>query len=46
MERGADVNIKEAYGYTPLHVAAYRTHVGLFKLLLEHGTSIYAHNDK
>jgi len=34
---GADINLTDIYGYTPLHEAAYRGHNDITKYLLNHG---------
>jgi ankyrin repeat protein len=37
LERGADPNIKNKYGATPLHKAAFSSRVDVVRLLLVHG---------
>lgn len=42
LKAGADTNMGDSYGKTPLHVAAERGDVALVELLLEHGANIHA----
>jgi ankyrin repeat protein len=37
IERGADPNVRDYLGYTPLHFAAYEGHAEVARLLLNHG---------
>jgi uncharacterized protein len=46
LARGADVNIAEAGGYTPLHLAAGRGEVPLLNVLLAHGADAAARTDE
>jgi ankyrin repeat protein len=39
---GADVNLQDKNGYTPLHFAAQEQEVEIARLLLDHGASINA----
>jgi len=39
LERGANPNAKGHAGYTPLHLAAFKGHVEIVKLLLERGAN-------
>lgn len=45
LERGADPNLKQAGGWTPLHQAAAHGRTEIVKLLLEHGASVDAVSD-
>jgi len=47
LERGADVNRGNDYGWTPLHQAGYSNNVELARLLLEHGAraDLFARGD-
>ena len=40
IEDGANINIKDGYGHTPLHLAAQEERVDIIHLLLEHGADI------
>jgi len=40
LKRGADVNIAEAKGYTPMHGAAFQGRANIAKMLLDHGCSL------
>jgi ankyrin repeat protein len=37
LAKGADVNTKDNYGWTPLNIAAQNGHKDVEKLLLQHG---------
>ena len=37
LQKGADVNARDDFGYTALHAAAENNHVEIVKLLLTHG---------
>lgn len=43
--RKADLKARNAYGMTPLHIAATGGDVALVKLLLEHGADVHAHSN-
>ena len=45
IESGADVNIKDDNGSTPLHAAAAFGRVDVAKLLVEHGADLQVRND-
>ena len=45
IEKGADVNLKNGDGATPLHSAAFLGRVDVAKLLLENGADIKTHNN-
>jgi len=42
--KGADVNVKDRHGSTPLHAACAAGHFGIAKLLLDHGANPEARN--
>jgi len=42
LRRGANVNARDMYGKTPLHVAAFRGRANVVRLLLEHGADVNA----
>ena len=42
LERGADVNVLDEDGVTPLHLAARNGRVGVVGVLLEHGANVGA----
>ncbi len=42
LEHGADVNIKDAHGYTALHLAVYSGNIEIIQLLLACGADIHA----
>ncbi|KAL3872906.1 hypothetical protein ACJMK2_036084 [Sinanodonta woodiana] len=37
IDHGADVNLENSMGYTPMHICAWNGHLDCIKLLLEHG---------
>ena len=39
LQAGADVNMADPHGITPLHVAAQKNNLGLFRLLMEKGAN-------
>jgi len=45
MKRGADINIPNPEGWTPLHGASYFGHVGIVGLLLKYNADTYAINN-
>lgn len=42
LAQGADVNVRNAYGWTPLHVAAAGGDVSIVAMLLQHGADVHA----
>mmetsp|Transcript_19795 Transcript_19795/g.39846 ORF Transcript_19795/g.39846 Transcript_19795/m.39846 type:complete len:158 (+) Transcript_19795:1119-1592(+) len=40
--RGANVNVRNCYGQTALHLAAWRGSLGVFEFLLENGADVHA----
>ncbi|MDR2528611.1 MAG: ankyrin repeat domain-containing protein [Synergistaceae bacterium] len=46
LELGADVNVREKYGHTPLHAAADHFRAGNVRSLLAHGADVHAKNDE
>lgn len=45
LQNGADVNISDNEGWTPLHAVATCCYVSIAKLLLEHGANVVALNN-
>ncbi|KAL8837870.1 MAG: hypothetical protein Q9170_002345 [Blastenia crenularia] len=45
LDNGADINLQNKIGYTPLHVAATRKHEKVVQLLLDEGADIDAHSE-
>jgi ankyrin repeat protein len=39
-QHGADLNIKDKYGWTPLHVACEKEHLEVVSFLLLHGADV------
>lgn len=39
LEKGADVNTRDEYGWTPLTLAAEKGHLEIVKLLITHGAN-------
>jgi ankyrin repeat protein len=44
-KQGANVNVKDKYGYTPLHFAAEKGHTAVAELLIKAGADFDAKND-
>ncbi|WP_371219232.1 ankyrin repeat domain-containing protein [Orientia tsutsugamushi] len=44
LKKGADVNIKNQYGSTPLHAAVYHKHINIATLLLKKGADVNIKN--
>jgi ankyrin repeat protein len=42
IEKGADVNVADPLGWTPLHLAAQQRHLGVIKLLVKAGAKVEA----
>ena len=42
IEKGADVNAKDKYGYTPLHLTAIYNRPQMAQLLIKHGADVNA----
>jgi ankyrin repeat protein len=42
LAKGAEVNVRNAYGWTPLHIAAAGGDPGVIALLLHHGADVHA----
>jgi len=42
IDKGAQVTVKNEYGWTPLHFAADRGHVEIVRLLCDHGADVEA----
>jgi hypothetical protein len=45
LKEGADLNAKNWFGWTPLHLAAYNGHIEVVKLLIEKGANVNARNN-
>jgi len=45
VSKGADVNARDRFNYTPLHDAAYGGHMDIIKCFLENGADKFAIND-
>ena len=45
LDRGANVNARDEYGWTPLHLAAYRGYAEVARLLLDRGANVDARDD-
>jgi ankyrin repeat protein len=46
LARGADVNLKDKFGWTPLHFAAESADVNIIELLLDKGAEVNAKDDE
>ena len=44
IEKGANIELKDRYGYTPLEVAVHNGHISIVKLLIEKGSKINDQN--
>ena len=42
IDRGTDVNAKNRYGRTPLHLASFKGHKDMCALLIDHGADVTA----
>lgn len=45
LENGVAVDVRNEFGFTPLHFACKHDHVAIFRLLLSHGADPLARND-
>jgi ankyrin repeat protein len=45
LERGADINVRNRFGETPLHLASFNGVLEVVRLLLEHGADEQAKNN-
>jgi ankyrin repeat protein len=45
LQNGADVNVRNNYGSTPLHCAAYNGHIDILHLLFENGADLEAQSN-
>jgi len=46
VSKGANVNAKDNYDYTPLHVAAYYGKIDIVKFLVSKGSDVHARNNE
>jgi ankyrin repeat protein len=46
LERGANVNEKDKYDATPLHLASYYKRLEIIRVLLDHGANTDMENDQ
>ena len=46
LDKGVDVNAKDEFGWTPLHLAAWVGHKEIAELLIENGTDVNAKDEE
>jgi ankyrin repeat protein len=46
LDRGADPNARNTWGWTPLHTATFKEQIELIRILLERGADVAAEDDQ
>ena len=46
IENGADINTRSNDGQTPTHIAAFRGHIEVLRLLIENGADVNARSNR